>query len=96
MPRASAQQRALMEKWFGDPKSDRGPIEFLESRGYVLRPDWQWDPPVPAHTVNHEEEECICFLVDEWDFGGLNGWVGTTLSYEDTKREWARRSRGST
>lgn len=61
-----------MEKWFGDPIDEYGPIKFLESRGYELTPRWEWKLPVPNHTISIDEWECIMFLVDEWDFGG---WI---------------------
>ena len=68
MPTASDWQRALMEKWFGDPIDDSGPLDLLFSHGFVddrgiLR------PPVPSHTVNIVEWECIAFLINEWDYG---------------------------
>lgn len=71
MPQASDEMRALMLKWFGDEISEAGPIKFLESRGYVLRKDWQWQLPTPAHTVSREEFACVQFLIEEWDFGAL-------------------------
>lgn len=68
MPQASDQQRALMEKWFGDPVDDTGPYAFLMARGYQ-----EWAglliKPVPAHAVSEYEWACIEFLADEWDFG---------------------------
>lgn len=71
MPQASDRQRALMEKWFGDPISDEGPINFLQSHGYILRRDWHWELPTPSHSCSCYEMECIMFLADEWDFGGV-------------------------
>lgn len=72
MPQATDEQRALMEKWFGDSVDMRGPYAFLMSRGY--RDDrGMIVPPVPSHKVSREEGECIDFLCDEWDFG----WMST-------------------
>lgn len=71
MPMASDRQRELMFKWFGDHVSEAGPIKCLESRGYVLRRDWLWEKPTPSHTIHEIERECLQFLIDEWDFGGI-------------------------
>jgi hypothetical protein len=60
-----------MERWFGDPVDEGGPIRFLEAHGYTLLENWCWRKPVPSHTVSGEEVECIMFLIHEWDFGGL-------------------------
>lgn len=71
MPQASDEQRVTMKKWFGDDVSDFGPIKFLQSHGFVLRKDWLWELPVPHHRVSCYENECITFLIHEWDFGGI-------------------------
>lgn len=60
-----------MEKWFGNPVGEEGPIQFLQSHGYVLRRDWYWDKPTPSHNISEDEWQCIAFLIDEWDFGGI-------------------------
>jgi hypothetical protein len=59
-----------MRKWFGsiDPS---GPEAFLKSRGYTLTPEWRWVKPTLSHTMSGAEAACICFLIDEWDYGGL-------------------------
>ena len=75
MPSASPEQHTIMEKWFGDPIGDTGPIEFLKSHGFKLLKDWTWEKPTPGHTISCYELECINFLCDEWDFG----WVHNTL-----------------
>lgn len=71
MPTASDRQRNLMAKWFGDPIAEAGPIQFLESHGFVLLRNWHWQKPTPSYTVSSYEMECISFLFHEWDFGGL-------------------------
>ena len=71
MPTATPELRDLMEKWFGDPISEYGPMGFLQSRGYKLTKQWCWEPPVPSHSVSFEESQCLWFLITEWDFGGV-------------------------
>ena len=71
MPSAPAELRDKMGQYFGDRISKAGPIAFLEQQGYTLRPDWIWSKPSPTHEVSQKEHECMCFLVCEWDFGGL-------------------------
>lgn len=68
MPQATDEQRALMERWFGDPIDDGGPYRFLMARGYTEKAGWLFKP-TPSHTVSLEEGACIDFLCDEWDFG---------------------------
>jgi hypothetical protein len=72
MPSASDEDRERMRRWFGSI-DDHGPIRLLESHGYVLRPDWYWTPPTPGHTESEIERYCICFLIEEWDFGDVTG-----------------------
>lgn len=69
MPQTSDCMRALMLKWFGNEID--GPVLFLESHGYVLRSDWRWDKPCSSHSISYEEFQCIRFLIEEWDFGGV-------------------------
>lgn len=71
MPTASDELRARMERYFGNPISEIGPIAFLKSHGYSLRFDWQWEKPVPAHNISEDEYHCLRFLIEEWDFGGV-------------------------
>lgn len=68
MPQATDEQRALMEKWFGDPISDEGPWKFLMARGWgdvagLIT------PPVSFHHPSIYELACIDFLCCEWDYG---------------------------
>lgn len=69
MPQASDEQQALMERWFGDPIDDHGPIRFLYSRGYTFHygQTGHWRKPARFHTISFEEQACADFLVDEWD-----------------------------
>lgn len=69
MPQATDQLRGAMFRRFGDHIGEAGPIAFLEERGYTLRRDFFWDAPDREPTV--DENECILFLIQEWDFGGL-------------------------
>ena len=72
MPQATAELHKLMEKRFGDPICDQGPIKYLEDAGYVLTKGWEWKPK-PGVTdlggMTQAEFECLVFLVQEWDFG---------------------------
>ncbi len=71
MPQASDKLRGVMERYFGDPIADGPPMRFLESRGYHLRRDWHWNKPTPSHLISDEEYNCLQFLIDEWDMGGI-------------------------
>lgn len=74
MPQASDETRAKMERMFGDPISEAGPIQYLKSAGYKLRRDWHWEPKpgvAELRDMTRDEFDCLLFLVHEWDFGGL-------------------------
>ena len=74
MPTATTELHDLMDKYFGDPISDCGPMKYLEEEGYQLTRDWQWVAPegVDSYgTMSQKAYECLTFLVQEWDFGGL-------------------------
>jgi hypothetical protein len=68
MPQATDEQRALMNKWFGNPIDDGPPYRFLMARGYQ---EWagMLIKPTPAHSVSEYEWACIEFLCFEWDYG---------------------------
>lgn len=70
MPSSSDRQRDLMTKWFGNCDTS-GPEAFLVSHGFELTRRWMWLPPVPAHNLSNDEKECIIFLIEEWDYGGV-------------------------
>lgn len=70
MPTASDDLRRKMRKWFGNIDIF-GPQQFLFSHGFTLTKDWFWKPPVPHHTISKEEFQCMIFLQQEWDYGGL-------------------------
>ena len=80
MPQASDVLRSLMEQWFGDPADETGPIDFLQSRGYVLQSDYSWKRPVSCHTISAEEAVCVRFLIDEH---GMDGIEERPDSYHD-------------
>lgn len=72
MPQSSDDMHDLMNYYFGDPIDDKGPMRFLEERGYGLTPQWLWKLPKPDHFITLKERLCIQFLIEEWDFGGVN------------------------
>lgn len=74
MPQASDELRAEMERRFGDPVSDAGPMKFLEARGWTLNRDWTWSKPGVTNygQMPRDEFECMMFLVHEWDMAGIS------------------------
>ena len=70
MPQASTELQQKMISRFGDI-GDGGPIAYLEAKGYILLGDWLWLPLYIDRDPNILEWDCIDFLVDEWDFGGV-------------------------
>lgn len=69
MPQASQE---LREEWMADGiASDEKAMQYLKAAGYRLTRQWFWIKPTPAHSPTDKEWSAICFLVDEWDFGGI-------------------------
>lgn len=71
MPQATPELRHVMLVNFGSEVGDEGPIKFLENAGYVLNRNWTWKRPTPFIAPTELEALCILFLIEEWDFGGL-------------------------
>lgn len=64
----------MRKKWGGEGGVGEDKAEdFLRSRGYVLRRDWLWEHPrvLEWKDMRLDEQEAMCFLCDEWDYGGL-------------------------
>lgn len=69
MPQASDELRNEMDRRFGDPISDYGPMNYLKSKGWTLTKAWLWvKPGVHIYQAPRDEFECILFLIHEWDF----------------------------
>lgn len=75
MPQADDTLREKMFQRFGDHVDEAGPMQFLQDAGYTLSRDWTWSKPGVTRTeeMTEGEYECLIFLVNEWDFGGLEG-----------------------
>lgn len=85
MPNASPDLRAKMDTLFGDEIDSSGPISFLEKAGYRLSQDWTWGKSGVTELWQMQADEfaCLQFLVDEWDFGGLEeGMIDAVLNAE--------------
>jgi len=65
MPQASED---LRREWGDGTNTDQKAVKFLEARGYKLGRDWRWESP---HKPSEEEIRAICYLIDEWDYGGI-------------------------
>lgn len=75
MPQATDELRQRMNELFGDPISDSGPTDFLIQQGFVLSPTWEWMAPPRLHywdELSQDEKDCVVFLFQEWDHGGVN------------------------
>ena len=65
MPSTTPERQA---RW---PGMDAEAMNFLESRGYKLNRDWCWSPPEPDHDPTVREVDALIYLIEEWDYGGL-------------------------
>lgn len=73
MPSSTSDLRRKMVRRFGSIDS-QGPEDFLVSRGFSLTRDWEWIMPPRYATLDEvpqEEWDCIVFLLEEWDYGGM-------------------------
>lgn len=64
------------------PGSSDQAIAELEAAGYVLTKQWTWIAPI-GQMPNEREWEAICYLSEEWDFGGIDP---TAVSLTPPKR----------
>lgn len=67
MPQAADAVRSLMRDWFGSIDLYE-PMEFLLSHGYTNDDNGIIRAPTRSHTVSADEDQCIMFLCDEWDY----------------------------
>jgi hypothetical protein len=65
MPSAAPE---LQAKW---PGGDAEALGVLAAVGYKNNPDWTWTRPKPGHEPTERELSAICYMIDEWDYGGL-------------------------
>lgn len=66
MPQATPELRA---EW---GISETKAMEYLKSRGFELRKDYNWRAPVHMTNIlelNEKDHSAIVFLMQEWDFG---------------------------
>jgi hypothetical protein len=59
---------ARRQRW----QSDRQAAEYLKRQGYVLHRDWHWTLPTPEHEMTGKEEDAVLYLIEEWDWGGVD------------------------
>lgn len=73
MPQASDKLRDKMRQRFGDIGVE-GPCDFLSEAGYKNTADFLWEPKPGVKSygdMTQDELDCLDFLCDEWDYGGL-------------------------
>lgn len=74
MPESTEELRTKIRERFDGSIDSEGPTKYLENAGYVLTPQWVWiaKPGVTSYEeMTPEELECLDFLIQEWDYGGL-------------------------
>lgn len=73
MPSATDELREKMNEYFGDPIDDAGPHKYLIDQGYTCSRRWDWSKEgVNSYEdMTEKEYNCLAFLVQEWDYGGL-------------------------
>jgi len=53
------------------PGMDYQAMDYLKGHGFTLTPHWTWRKPSPGHVISDKEEDAIVYLIEEWDFGGI-------------------------
>lgn len=93
LPQASERLRAKMRDMFESLYGHYGldelsPISFLKDQGYELTTEFTWykEGVEELWEMQPDELACLCFLVEEFDYGGLHegrppevqedGWEG--------------------
>lgn len=79
LPQASERLRAKMrdmfETLYGHYDLDElSPISYLKDQGYELTSEFTWrkDGVEELWEMQPDELACLCFLVEEFDYGGLH------------------------
>lgn len=70
MPQASEYLRERMRVRFGD-LDVHGPQSFLLNQGWTITRAYNFVKPAPDHRPEDLEWECVDFLIEEWDYGGV-------------------------
>ena len=70
MPQASESEHEWALKEFGNI-DDATIAGWLKKEGYELTDAWVWIKP--NRLISNKERGAINFLMDEWDYGGVNG-----------------------
>jgi len=65
MPQTSDARRA---RW---PGHDSQAIEYLTRQGYKQTPTWGWKKPSPSHVITSKERDALIYLIEEWDWAGV-------------------------
>jgi len=65
VPSTSPERQA---RW---PGMDSEAIAVLEEAGYKQTRQWTWIPPTWDHVPTEREDDAITYLVEEFDWGGL-------------------------
>lgn len=75
MPSTSQARHDRIVSIFGtDLDLDDRCQEYLSQRGFYLTRTWDWIPPPRINKLGDltdEEFECVMYLIEEWDFGGV-------------------------
>lgn len=80
MPQASEE---LRKEWGGANGVGEDKAEsYLLSKGYTLSPGWLWILPSSDHIPTEEETAAMCFLIEEWDYGGYVKNIEELKKYE--------------
>lgn len=61
----------MTDRGQADKGDDQIAIEYLQSQGYTLTPQWCWIKPTKGHKVTPKENEALIYLIQEWDFGDI-------------------------
>ena len=56
------------ERW---PGYDDEAESFLKAQGYKLTRRYTWIKPTPEHKPTKREIDAIMYLIEEWDYDGL-------------------------
>lgn len=61
-------------------RSDDIATKFLMEHGYTLQKDWSWKLPTPDHMPSREEKDAVAYMIEEWDYDGIDYPEGHPLA----------------
>jgi hypothetical protein len=69
----SQASKELRDYWEHETSWDTQAVNYLESRGFTITPEYDWllPPGMSKEEMTPRDWSAIEYMADEWDYGGL-------------------------